>query len=132
LIEAADTIEHMFGEAATSLAQLGRPSPTAIASELRLYSRVLTLAPMLADRLEVRSLEHICTLILTRYVENATGAPHHAAVAGLISELRPDADYTTDAQKQWRYRERRFLQNSSSVVAKAPTVVTGKSARFAL
>jgi hypothetical protein len=73
---AAAAIEHAFppslfddDASRAQLATVGRIPPTQLAFELRLYSRVLRLAKLVADDIGVRSLEHISLLILASYVE---------------------------------------------------------------
>ena len=102
----------------TSLTDMGRIPPARLASELRLYSRLLQISRRLADDMGVRSLEHFSTLIFASYVERATGTNHHGPIAGIIAEAYSRPDYTEDAQKQWRYRNKELLDNPSSAISR--------------
>jgi hypothetical protein len=84
--------------------QVGKVAPDLLASELRTYARLLGFPESIKADLEVRSFEHVLMLVLASYVKKATDAPHHGLIAGILSEVLPDADYTTDAQKQWYHR----------------------------
>jgi hypothetical protein len=107
----------VFDEASCAqLERAGTIPPPRLASELRLYSRMLRLAKLIGDDIGVRSLEHISMLIFASYVERTTGANHHAPIAGIVAEVLAKPDYTEDAQKQWRYRNREVLENESSLV----------------
>jgi len=123
LDEAAAALERgfpiAFNDAAQArLTRLGRIPPLRLASELRLYGRTLRLARLIADDIGVRSLEQISLLIFASYVEKVTGRDHHGPIAGIIAEVCAKPDYAEDAQKQWRWRNREILDNSTSIVSR--------------
>jgi hypothetical protein len=55
--------------------------PSALVSELRLYSKLIGLAEILKSDAETRSPVEFARFLLTNYVERATGRPHDRNVA---------------------------------------------------
>jgi hypothetical protein len=94
--------------------QVGKVAPDLMASELRTYARLLGFPESIKAELEVRSFEHVLMLVLASYVKKATDAPHHGLIAGILSEVLPDADYTMDAQKQWYHRNSDVIESAPS------------------
>ena len=93
LEKAAAALETIFANAGTDpettakFDAIGRIPPARLASELRLYSRILQLGSLLGEEMGVRSLEHFARFLLTIYVERATGTDHHANIAGIIADV---------------------------------------------
>jgi hypothetical protein len=112
LENAAATLETIFAGAIaaedeknkTEFANLGRISPSHMISELRLYSRLINLAGLLALETEAHSLVEVCKYILSAYVERSTGRPHDRNVSGLIAEIAKSSDYNEVAHRMWRNR----------------------------
>ena len=60
--------------------------PSALASELRLYSRLIGLAAILKSDAETRSPVELARFLLTHYVKRATGRPHDRNVSTLLGD----------------------------------------------
>jgi hypothetical protein len=92
-----------------------RVLPSTMAAELRMYSRTLRLAGLIGADLRARSMDDVSKMILAAYVERVTGTDRHASIAGILTEVADKPDYTADAQRQWRYRNKAVLDDPSSL-----------------
>jgi hypothetical protein len=113
LENAAATLEGIFGseigvsaddKSKTDFANLGRISPAQMIDELRLYSRLINLAGLLAADTEAHSIGEVCKYVLSAYVERSTGRPHDRNISGLIAEIGKSVDYNEVAHRMWRNR----------------------------
>ena len=130
LESAAATLEELFGVFISKegemnqaeFAKIGRISPSHMISELRLYSRVMRMAELLAVGTEAHSLIEVSKYILSSYVNRMTGGFHDRNVSGLISETANSPDYNEVAHRMWRYRnyerlEKNFVWMTNFLVA---------------
>jgi hypothetical protein len=101
----------------TEFAKFGRIPPSKLAEELRLYTRALNVAGLIGADLRVRSLDDVSKLIFAAYVERVTGKEFHGPIAGIVAEVT-GSDYTEDALKQVRYRNKSMLADPTSWAAR--------------
>lgn len=116
-LEAAATVLDAlpFNGDEAKFAEVGTIAPPRLASELRLYARMLNAPTLVADEMGVRSLKKFMRLILASYVEKATGDKYHASIAAIIAAVCSQPNYTADAQKQFWYDNSRILESVSFV-----------------
>jgi hypothetical protein len=112
LEKTATAIERLFAllirfeddEVTSKLAEIDRIGPGRIASELRLYARLLNLTDSISRETQTRSLADFCKFALTEYAKLATGRYRDRNISGLIADAIGPADYNEVAHRMWRSR----------------------------
>ena len=92
---AVRTLEDLFGGIVSAekegenaeLLQIGRVPVSRVISELGFYIRFINFAGTLQEDKEIRSPMELAKYLLTSYVRQMTGRPHHRNVSNLIQEV---------------------------------------------
>jgi len=93
---------------------LGRIPLSDLVFELRLYSGFVDLAKRLSVDTETRSIRDFLKYILAGYVKRATGRHHDKNVSSLLADVIGPQDYNEVAQRMWRLRNYRRMENHFS------------------
>lgn len=112
LEKTAKAIEGLFAlpiglendEVISKLSAIGRISPGRLASELKVYARMLGFMDNVPRETQTRSLADFGKFYLTEYIKQATGRFRDRNVSGLIAEAIGSADYNEVAHRMWRSR----------------------------
>jgi hypothetical protein len=117
LENAAATLEHVFGEfiavedegQRAELAKIGRLPFSLVVSELRFYIKFIHFAELLNADTESHSLAEDCKNLLASYAKKMTGRFHDRNLSVLVGEIAGPADYNEVAQRMWRGRNYKRL-----------------------
>jgi hypothetical protein len=112
LEKTATAIERLFAllirfeddEVTSKLTKIGRIGPGRMASELRLYARLLNLTDSISRETQTRSLADFCKFALTDYAKLSTGRFRDRNISSLIAEAIGSVDYNEVAHRMWRSR----------------------------
>jgi hypothetical protein len=112
LEKTAELVESLFSfsirledeELISKFEEMGRISPARLASELKMYARLLNFVDSFPRETEMRSLADFGMFSLSEYVKQATGRFRDRNVSGLIAAAIGPTDYNEVAHRMWRSR----------------------------
>lgn len=91
--------------------EVGRIAPGRLASELKMYARLLDFVDLLPHEAKTRSLADFAKFSLTEYAKLATGRFRDRNVSSLIAETIGPSDYNEVAHRMWRLRNFRRMNS---------------------
>jgi hypothetical protein len=99
----------------------GRVPISQLMSDLRAYTRFVTMAETLSTQIETRSPLEFGKYVLTSYVKRMTGEFHDRCESGLIGEALGQQDYSETAHSMWRFRNYALLDGHHSTIVAVGT-----------
>lgn len=82
-----------------------------------MFRNLFTFIDQLAAHLEVDSLSEFARYLLVAYVTRATDTFNDRQLSGLLAKLKGPRDYSEEAQRMWRFRNKRRLDKHFNRIA---------------
>src|SRR5258707_2024362 len=92
--------------------KIKRDWPLSLIAEIRSHNDMWIFFGRLADKFDVNSIAELTKYLLVAYVKGATGRFRDTSVSALLGEILGPLDYNEVAQRMWRSRNYKRLEQS--------------------